>query len=44
MLSAVLKSPTAIEMSIRVIEAFVAMRRFVKQHALVFERMELSNE
>lgn len=40
MLSAVLKSPTAIEMSIRVIEAFVAMRRFVNQHALVFERMD----
>lgn len=40
MLSAVLKSDTAIAVSIRIIETFVAMRRFMSQHALVFERMD----
>ncbi|MCH9742053.1 MAG: ORF6N domain-containing protein [Proteobacteria bacterium] len=40
MLSAVLKSETAITVSIRIIETFVAMRRFMSQHALVFERMD----
>lgn len=40
MLSAVLKSDTAIAVSIRIIETFVAMRRFMNQHALVFERMD----
>lgn len=40
MLSAVLKSETAISVSIRIIETFVAMRRFMSQHALVFERMD----
>lgn len=40
MLSAVLKSDTAIAVSIRIIETFVDMRRFMNQHALVFERMD----
>ena len=40
MLSAVLKSPTAIEVSIRVIEAFVSMRRFISQNAGLFQRVE----
>jgi hypothetical protein len=40
MLSAVLKSETAIAVSIRIIETFVSMRRFMSQHALVFERMD----
>ncbi|WP_044413099.1 ORF6N domain-containing protein [Thiomicrospira microaerophila] len=40
MLSAVLKSDTAIAVSIRIIETFVSMRRFMSQHALVFERMD----
>lgn len=40
MLSSVLKSDTAIAVSIRIIETFVAMRRFMNQHALVFERMD----
>ena len=38
--SAVLKSPTAIEVSIRVIEAFVSMRRFISQNAGLFQRVE----
>jgi hypothetical protein len=40
MLSAVLKSETAIAVSIRIIETFVSMRRFMSQNALVFERMD----
>ena len=40
MLSAVLKSERAIEVSIRIIEAFVAMRRFIASNSLIFERFE----
>ncbi|BBP44578.1 ORF6N domain-containing protein [Thiosulfativibrio zosterae] len=40
MLSAVLKSDVAIAMSIRIIETFVSMRRFMNQNALLFERMD----
>lgn len=40
MLSTVLKSETAIKTSIRIMDTFVAMRRFMSQHALVFERMD----
>lgn len=40
MLSAVLKSPTAIHTSIRIIEAFVAMRNFLMNNASIFQRME----
>ncbi|SFR49189.1 ORF6N domain-containing protein [Thiomicrospira sp. ALE5] len=40
MLSTVLKSETAINTSIRIMDAFVAMRQFISQHALVFERMD----
>jgi len=40
MLSAVLKSDRAIEVSIKIIEAFVAMRRFIASNSLVFERFE----
>lgn len=40
MLSAVLKSPTAINTSIRIIEAFVAMRNFLMNNASIFQRME----
>lgn len=40
MLSAVLKSPTAIHTSIRIIEAFVAMRNFLLNNASIFQRME----
>lgn len=40
MLSAVLKSETAIKTSIRIIEAFVAMRNFLTNNAALFQRME----
>lgn len=40
MLSAVLKSDAAVQTSILVVDAFVAMRRFINQNALVFERMD----
>ena len=40
MLSAVLKSERAIEVSIKIIEAFVTMRRFIMSNSLMFERFE----
>lgn len=40
MLSAVLKSETAVRTSIRIIEAFVAMRNFLISNAGIFQRME----
>lgn len=40
MLSAVLKSETAVRTSIRIIEAFVAMRNFLINNASVFQRIE----
>lgn len=40
MLSAVLKSDTAIHTSIRIIEAFVTMRNFLMNNASIFQRME----
>lgn len=40
MLSAVLKSETAVRTSIRIIEAFVAMRNFLISNAAIFQRME----
>ena len=40
MLSAVLKSKTAIEMSIQIINSFVQMRKFLSQNAAVFQRLE----
>lgn len=39
-LSAILTSQTAIESHLRIMRAFVAMRRFMSQNALVFERMD----
>ena len=41
MLSAVLKSATAVEVSIRIMEAFISMRRFISQNAGLFQRVEL---
>lgn len=41
MLSAVLRSETAIKVSIQIINAFVQMRRFIQHNAKVFERVEL---
>lgn len=40
MLSAVLKSETAVKTSIRIIDAFVAMRNFLMNNASIFQRME----
>ena len=40
MLSAVLKSETAVRISIRIIEAFVTMRNFLISNAAIFQRME----
>lgn len=39
-LSAVLKSDTAIEVSIRIMDAFVAMRHFISTNAEMFQRIE----
>ena len=40
MLSAVLRSETAIRMSIHIMNAFVAMRRFVQSNGLLFQRLD----
>lgn len=39
MLSAVLRSPTAIDVSIRIMDAFVAMRHFIVSNAAVLQRL-----
>lgn len=41
MLSAVLKSKTAIEVSIKIINSFVNMRKFISQNADIFKRLDL---
>lgn len=41
MLSAVLRSQTAVQMSIHIINAFVEMRRFISNNALIFQRLDL---
>ena len=40
MLSSVLRSPTAIEVNIRIMRAFTAMRSFLTNNAHVFQRLE----
>ena len=40
MLSSVLRSETAIETSIRIIDAFVTMRRFIANTSTIFQRIE----
>ena len=40
MLSAVLRSEVAVEVSIRIMDAFVEMRRFIANNAQLFERIE----
>ena len=40
MLSAILKSDTAIAVSIKIIEEFVSMRRFISTNTLMYERFE----
>jgi hypothetical protein len=39
MLSTVLKSETAVRVSIQIMEAFVAMRRFLQRNAEIFQRL-----
>ncbi len=41
MLSAVLRSDIAIKVSIQIIEAFVSMRKFISNNALVFQKLDL---
>jgi len=38
MISAVLKSDVAVNVSVRIINAFVQMRRFITQNAILFQR------
>jgi ORF6N domain-containing protein len=40
MLSAVLRSKTAIKVSIQIMDAFVNMRRFIVNNALIFQRLD----
>jgi hypothetical protein len=40
MLSAVLRSQSAVQMSIHIINAFVEMRRFISNNALIFQRLD----
>ncbi len=40
MLSAVLRSKTAIEVSIKIIDSFVTMRRFLQNNASIFQRLD----
>jgi len=40
MLSAVLKSETAVRVSIRIMQAFVEMRKFIADNAAVFQRLD----
>ena len=40
MLSAVLRSETAVKMSVQIINAFVAMRRFIATNAQIFQRLD----
>jgi len=40
MLSAVLRSDTAVRVSIRIIQAFVEMRKFLMQNAQIFQRLD----
>jgi len=40
MLSAVLKSDIAVEISVNIIRAFVNMRKFISNNALIFQRLE----
>lgn len=40
MLSAVLRSQTAVQMSIHIMNAFVEMRKFISNNALIFQRLD----
>ena len=40
MLSSVLRSPTAVQVSVKIMDAFVAMRRFLMSNAQIFQRLD----
>ena len=40
MLSSILRSPTAVEVSIKIMDAFVAMRRFLLSNDYIFQRLD----
>ncbi len=40
MLSAVLRSETAVKVSIQIMQAFIAMRKFIANNAAIFQRLE----
>jgi phage regulator Rha-like protein len=40
MLASVLKSKVAIDISIKIIKAFVNMRKFISNNALIFQRLD----
>jgi len=40
MLSAILRSETAVKISLRIIKAFVEMKRFISNNAAIFQRLE----
>jgi hypothetical protein len=40
MLSAVLRSEIAIDISIKIIDAFIKMRKFISQNASIFQRLD----
>ncbi|RMG76647.1 MAG: ORF6N domain-containing protein [Bacteroidetes bacterium] len=40
MLSAVIRSPVAVEVSLKIIRAFVEMRKFISANAMLFQRIE----
>src|SRR3989344_1724403 len=44
MLSAVLKSETAVKVSIRIMEAFVSMRKFLLTNAQLFQRLDKTEQ
>lgn len=44
MLASVLKSPTAVQISIKIMEAFVAMRRFLLNNAKIFTEIDSIKE
>lgn len=40
MLSAILKSPVAVDMSVKIIRTFVTMRKFIASNALLFQKID----
>jgi len=40
MLSAVLRSETAVRISVRIIKAFIEMKKFISNNAAIFQRLE----